>query len=273
MDDELHDHSPLLSAFGGKYLVMQRCQSCKSMECSNEDFFGLQFRSFTSEDTNHIYNMRREFGSDAGIMNSMWDVMKPFSYFWSTIWDVTFEDYLASHLLNDLMEKREDKEFCDKCNQEVSFDTVYKLSELPNNLLVTFRYTDSRMDEHVRLRQYLNLDFSKSIPIKFIKSMNNPFTEEEYKGSLQYSAKSIVAYDQKNSPESCFITYTKSDEGKWRKYSRSTYQEVDVKEVEGVYHPYAVIYERIWEPEKERISIIDSITADETVPVNDKMYG
>ena len=271
MEDELVEQSPVQQAFGGKYLVMKRCPTCKNMEIDSESFLGFNFRAFTSDDTSHIYSMRKEFGAEMGMSGSMWSVFKPFSYFWATIWDANFEDYLASHLLHDLMQKREEKDFCDQCKQEQSFETVYKLGELPNNLLVTFRYAEGRMEEHVRLRGFLEIDLAKSVQLKFVKAMNNPFADEEYKGSLKYSLKSLVSFDQKENFESGYVTYSKSRDGVWTKVTKTGVHTVDSKEVEAVVFPYALVYERQWDREKERQALIEAIKADEGLPDKDKM--
>jgi len=273
MDDELAEQSPVQQAFGGKYLVMKRCPGCKHMELDSESFLGLNFRAFTSEDTSHIYSMRKEFGAEMGLTSSLWSVFKPFSYYWATIWDATVEDYLASHLLHDLMQKREEKDFCDECKQEQSFEAVYKLGQLPNHLLLTFRYVEGRMEEHVRLRGFLELDLAKSVQLKFLKQPNNPFAEEEDRGSLKYALKSLVCFEDKQNFDSGYVTYAKSREGAWTKTTKTAVQAVDAKEVEAIVFPYALVYERLWDCEPERRALIEAIKADEGLPDSHKMYA
>ena len=103
MADEYNEDSPILNAFKGKYLIMKRCSKCKQMSTEFDDFIDFQFRGFTGEDSDHIYNVRKEYGVDASAAASIWSMMKPFNYYWATIWDATLEDYFTSHFSHDLV--------------------------------------------------------------------------------------------------------------------------------------------------------------------------
>lgn len=114
MDEELIEDSPLMSAFGGKYLTMKRCPNCNQLDIDFQEFMTLSLNAFKGDDdTNHIYSIRKEFGVQPVSAGGGWGLFKPFGnnfilpkgYYWANIWDVSMEDYLANHFLHDLVVK------------------------------------------------------------------------------------------------------------------------------------------------------------------------
>ena len=49
------------------------------MDVDYEDFIDLQFKAFIAEeDTNHIYNIRKEFDVTSNPVATVWNLLKPF---------------------------------------------------------------------------------------------------------------------------------------------------------------------------------------------------
>lgn len=276
MDGSLIEDSPILNAFGGKYLVMKRCSSCQHMELGHEDFMGMEFQAFSSEDTDHIYSLRKEHDIDSTGAFSIWSALKPFGYYWATIWDVTLDDYLGNHLKHELVQRLEPS-MCQKCTQEAPVEVAYRLEEIPNFLTIGFRYIENDMEDMVRLRSFMTLDLAKSTNKMFINDSKNPFRSEsdptkESKISMKYNLVALVAYDDQWSIENSYILYTRSaTEGKWNKYTKKAATEVNSVEVENVIHPHFMVFEREWAPEEKRTKILNDVKTDEGNPSKSQM--
>jgi hypothetical protein len=79
MDEELIEDSPLMAAFGGKYLTMKRCPSCNQLDIDFQEFLTLSLNAFKGDDdTNHIYSVRKEFGVQPATGGGGWGLFKPF---------------------------------------------------------------------------------------------------------------------------------------------------------------------------------------------------
>lgn len=137
------------------------------------------------------------------------------------------------------------------------------MHHLPNLLVVTFRYEEVEMEEHMRLRNFTEISLGKVCQTKYLDKKANPFEEENQDvNQFGYTLKAMVAFDNKQNPDSCFNTYVRSDGQKWRKFSRTQASTVDQTELNSVVHPYILIYEKIWMAEQERIDVISQAEAD-----------
>lgn len=123
------------------------------------------------------------------------------------------------------------------------------------------------MEEHMTLRNFMEINLASVTQKKYVNTDKNPFSEEDSeKLNCDYTLKSMVCFEDKQNPDSCFLTYVKKGDNTWIKYHRTSRSEVSSKEVEAIVHPYVLIYERVWTPEKERMEIIEQAEADQTDP-------
>lgn len=256
--------------------MMKKCSSCQHMELDHEDFMGMEFQAFTSEDTEHIYSLRKEYEIDSTGAFSIWSALKPFGYYWATIWDVTLDDYLGNHLKHELVRKLEPT-LCQKCSKEAPVDVAYRLEELPNYLTIGFRYIENDMEDMVRLRSFLTLDLAKSTKKMFVNNSKNPFRpgledKKDSEISMKYNLVALVAYDDQWTIENSYVLYTRSStEGKWNKYTKKSFSQVSSVEVENVVHPHYMVYEREWAPEERRTKILNDIKIDDGNPSKTQM--
>ena len=89
-------------------MIMSHCHKCKKLDIQYEDFIDFQFRAFfAEEDTNHLYNLRKEFDVTSNPVSNVWNLLKPFGYYWANIWDATVEDYISSHFFYSLTRRHE----------------------------------------------------------------------------------------------------------------------------------------------------------------------
>jgi hypothetical protein len=133
--------------------------------------------------------------------------------------------------------------------------------------MFTFRYNEVEMEEHTLLRNFMEINLANVTQRKYLNLDRNPFAEEDQeKYNCEYTLKSLVSFEDKQSSDSCFLTYVKKDDQTWIKYSRTTRTEVSRKEVEAIVHPYVLVYEKVWTPEKDRLEIISQAEADQTDP-------
>jgi hypothetical protein len=58
---------------------MNKCLGCNTLGVNYDDFLSLRFRAYTSDDSNHIYSMRKEFGVAKRAVSTVWEALKPFS--------------------------------------------------------------------------------------------------------------------------------------------------------------------------------------------------
>ena len=151
------------------------------------------------------------------------------------------------------------------CNHEVNLDECYRLHELPNNLMFTFRYVETEMEEHMRLRNFMSINLSKNCQKKYMNTDRNPFADPENTDvDCDYTLKTMVCFNDTSNADSSYFTYVKQRDNQWKKYSRTAVTTVDAKEVESVVHPYVLIYERVWSTDRERLEVIKQAQADET---------
>ena len=142
--------------------------------------------------------------------------------------------------------------------------------QLPNYLTVNFRYVEHKLDEHMRLRNFMSLDLASCTQRKYLSSVQNPFAPKEgidpSELSTQYELKSLVAYEQKDNYESCYVTYNRNEDGSWIKITRSSATPVEVAEVEAIALPHSLVYERVWSAEPERTKLVQEVAAEKANP-------
>jgi hypothetical protein len=154
----------------------------------------------------------------------------------------------------------------------VQLEICYRLNELPNFLMVTFRYEEVEMEEHMRLKNFMNLTLASVSQKKYINKERNPFDEEDTDDvNYEYTLKSMVAFEDKQNPDSCYNTYVKKADQSWYKYSKTGGDPVDAKELEATIHPYVLIYEKVWTAEKPRVELLSQVEADPTEAAKDTM--
>ena len=91
------------------------------------------------------------------------------------------------------------------------------------------------MEEHTLLRNFMEINLANVTQRKYLNLDRNPFAEEDQeKYNCEYTLKSLVSFEDKQSSDSCFLTYVKKDDQTWIKYSRTTRTEVSRKEVEAI---------------------------------------
>lgn len=133
--------------------------------------------------------------------------------------------------------------------------------------MFNFRYNEMEMEEHMTLRNFMEINLANVTQRRYLNMDRNPFGEEEPdKLNCEYTLRSLVCFEDKQNPDSCFLTYIKKDENTWTKFSRTARSEVSSREVETIVHPYVLIYEKVWTPEKERLEILGQADADQTDP-------
>ena len=152
-------------------------------------------------------------------------------------------------------------------------DTVYKLHDVPNNLVITFRYDEGNMEEHVRLRNYLTLDLSDCLQRKYVNKKKNPFSSDG--GGLpqiKYKLISMVSYEDRENYESSYHTFVRQPDQSWIKYSRTKKEQVQDKDLDNVTFPYALIFERDWEIEKAREQLLAEWEEEDLYTAKSTMY-
>ena len=79
--DLLAEDSLLNSCFSGKFLIVNKCSSCQEVSFGSEDFLSLNLEVFTSDQSDHIKNLRKEFGigGDPKDKKKSWGIFKAFS--------------------------------------------------------------------------------------------------------------------------------------------------------------------------------------------------
>jgi hypothetical protein len=106
MTNKLQETSPISENFGGEFIVIKRCHSCKELEADKRSFLTLNFNSFNVNHSDHINSLRKQFGAEPGFLANLFGILKPFSkkndlldYFHGHVKYVTINDYL-NHLIN-----------------------------------------------------------------------------------------------------------------------------------------------------------------------------
>lgn len=138
--------------------------------------------------------------------------------------------------------------------------------------MVTFRYEEIEMEEHMRLRNFMELTLASVSQKKYINKERNPFDEEDGdEVNYDYTLKAMVAFEDKQNPDSCYNTYVKKGNNSWHKYSKTYSSAVDAKELEAIIHPYVLIYEKVWSAEKPRVELLTQMEADVSDTAKDLM--
>ena len=76
----LAEDSLLNSCFSGKFLIINKCASCKELSFGSEDFLSLNLEVFTQANADHIKNLRKNFGTgEKEKKKGMFGIFKPFS--------------------------------------------------------------------------------------------------------------------------------------------------------------------------------------------------
>lgn len=57
----LMEDSLLNSCFSGKFLIISKCSKCEALDFDSEDFLSLNLDVFTTNEIDHIKNMRKNF--------------------------------------------------------------------------------------------------------------------------------------------------------------------------------------------------------------------
>lgn len=120
----------------------------------------------------------------------------------------------------------------------------------------------------------MELDLSDCVQRKYLQRSRNPFSEgygSQKLPDVKYKLISMVAYDNKENYESCYLTYNKGKDGTWTKYSRFASQQVPSSEVESVTYPYVLIFERDWDSEPKRDELIAEIEQEESSGLQSSM--
>jgi len=81
--DLLAEDSLLNSCFSGKFLIINKCCDCQELSFGSEDFLSLNLEVFTSDQSDHIKNLRKEFGigGEPKEKKKSWGIFKAFSSF------------------------------------------------------------------------------------------------------------------------------------------------------------------------------------------------
>jgi hypothetical protein len=106
MGSKLQEASPVSESFGGEFIVIKRCHSCKELEADKRSFLTLNFNCFNFRHSDHLNSIRKEFGEEPGFLANLFGALRPFSkqlddrdYFFGQVKHVTMTDYL-NHLVN-----------------------------------------------------------------------------------------------------------------------------------------------------------------------------
>lgn len=128
------------------------------------------------------------------------------------------------------------------------------------------------MEEHMRLKNFMEMTLASVSQKKYINKERNPFDEEDAEAiNYDYTLKAMVAFEDKQNPDSCYNTYVKRDDQSWYKYSKTFGGKVDAKELEATIHPYVLIYEKVWTAEKPRVELLNQVEADLSEATKDTM--
>lgn len=61
----LMEDSLLNSCFSGKFLIISKCSKCEALDFESDDFLSLNLDVFTTNDTDHIKDLRKNTTSDS----------------------------------------------------------------------------------------------------------------------------------------------------------------------------------------------------------------
>lgn len=154
---------------------------------------------------------------------------------------------------HDLIKKSE-SHLCQSCESQTLADKVFKIRELPNNLLLTFDYESTDMNRNLRLRNYMEVDMSPFIQPKFYNTESNPFHNERQE-QFRYKLISLITFNHQAPTRDGYITYTQGEDGRWIKFAKYATEFVSQQEVEDVKMPSVLIFGRSFEVGNERSNI------------------
>lgn len=159
---------------------------------------------------------------------------------------------------------------CNNCQCERLCDKIYHLKDLPNSLIIKITMKNDIEGAPIELREYQTINLEKYVDKRYVHINSNKLDKD---ASHSYKLISLVLYSDIDFDHEEYITYSLDfNSHKWVRYSRFGINLVHDEEVYNMKFPYLLIYERIFEPIKDRSNIESQLNLSYSADYNYKDY-